>query len=891
MKPTPTETPCPPLDHLRRLLQPNLPEAEAAPLREHLRTCLVCRQLLQDLQQETVAGQTPPVLLPAEDTFPGQPVQSPTPSGSVWLSEIFMEGPGDQRQPAQQPLPKEMVRKYSFLAPPREEGELGWLAHYRITGVLGEGGMGVVFDAFDTTLHRRVALKVLKPDLAANLSFRERFVLEARAAAALPDDYIITIYQVGMEKDVPFLAMKFLYGESLEHRLQRDGRLPLLEMLHIGREIALGLSAAHDRGLIHRDIKPANIWLETPAPDQGGANNQRLSFEQLYRVKILDFGLARPINDSRKLTATGLIVGTPQYLAPEQARGLPLDNRCDLFSLGIVLYRMATGILPFDGSDTLAQLTALAVAQPRPIEEMVSDLPSGLCQLIHQLLARDPAKRPQTARAVVEAIRALEKSEALQPMQAKAKPRRIPNTGEMPTSTLSTDPAENPDRRKSRRRWMLAGGGLFGLLLLGGGLLAWFSRDFPERTQESIGESPGILPAGTDKEPIKVGILFSLRGPMAASGNASDDAAQLAIDELNKQGGLLGRPIKAIHGDGASRHDIFTREAERLITQENVCALFGTRASVNRKAVKEVVEKHNNLLFYPMQFEGLEESPNIVYLGAAPNQQIFPALDYMLDEKGKRRLFLVGSDYVYPHAANKIIRGYLKSRFPDAQILGEMYVPYGGTEVREIIQAIQVKKPNLVVNTINGDANTAFFRAFYDAGLRAGTTPILSFSVTENDLISIGEAGVGHYAAWSYFQSINRPENRDFVRKFNERYTSRRVISDPMETVYFGIHLWAQAVQAAGSAEPRAVLESITKGRAMEAPEGTVRIDGNTRYTWRPMRIGHARSNGQFEIFKDTDWALQPHPFPPTSSRAELKQFLDDLYTGWGNSWQAGGRK
>jgi urea transport system substrate-binding protein len=161
----------------------------------------------------------------------------------------------------------------------------------------------------------------------------------------------------------------------------------------------------------------------------------------------------------------------------------------------------------------------------------------------------------------------------------------------------------------------------------------------------------------------------------------------------------------------------------------------------------------------------------------------------------------------------------------------------------------------------------------------------------ENDLLGIGEAGVGHYAAWSYFQSIDRPENHAFIRKFNERYTSRRVVSDPMEAVYFGVHLWAQAVQAAGSAEPRAVRESILKGRSLEAPEGSVRIDGSTHYTWRPMRIGRAKSDGQFEIIFDTVWALQPQPFPLTSSREELKQFLKDLYTGWGDSWQAGGKK
>jgi urea transport system substrate-binding protein len=832
--------------------------------------------------------------MPAEDTNHGNPVQHPASSPFTWSSEIFMEGAGDQRQPARRSPPAQETRTFSFLSPPQGEGELGWLAHYRLSGVLGEGGMGFVFDAFDTSLHRRVALKVLKPELAANLSFRERFLLEARAVAQLPDDYIITIYQVGMEKDVPFLAMKFLYGESLEQRLQRDGRLPTMEQLNIGREIALGLCAAHDRGLIHRDIKPANIWLETPPPEQGGANKQRLSFEQLYRVKILDFGLARPINDSRRLTATGLIVGTPQYLAPEQARGQPLDHRCDLFSLGIVLYRMATGILPFDGSDTLAQLTALAVAQPRPIEELVSDVPAELRQLIHQLLARDPAARPQSARTVVETIRALEKGTA-PPPQALAGPGRAPGTDDVPTAAFSADPAGTPYRRRSRRRWMLAGG-LLGLLLLSSGLLLWFSQQ-PPRTEDGAakaGEEPGksdIMPAGPGKEPIKVGILFSLRGPMASGGSAAHDAAQLAIDELNKQGGLLGRTIEAIHEDGASNQRRFKEAAEKLITKDRVSALFGTGTSSNRKAVKEVVEKHNHLLFYPMQFEGLEESPNIIYLGAAPNQQIFPAIDYMLENNGKRRLFLVGSDYVFPHAANKILRGYVKGRFPNAQILDERYIPYGGTEVREIIGAIQAKKPDLILNTINGDTNVAFFRELYDAGLRAETTPVLSFSMGENDLIAIGEAGVGHYAAWSYFQSIDRPENHTFVRKFNERHTSRRVVSDPMETVYFSVHLWAQAVQAAGSAEPRAVRESILKGRSLDAPEGNVRIDGSTRYTWRPMRIGRVKSDGQFEILYDTVWALQPQPFPLTSSREEWKQFLNDLYTGWGNSWQGGSKK
>jgi urea transport system substrate-binding protein len=872
MKPTPTDTRCPPLDDLLRLRQLDLPEHDAARLRDHLRTCLTCRQIWQKLQEDTVSGQTPPILHPVDETNPGQPARPDIPSAITWSSDISVEGPGGQRPPNPRAPTPPLARPFPFLSPSQGAGELGWLGHYRITDLLGEGGMGLVFDAFDTHLRRRVALKVLKPDLAANLLFRERFLQEARAAAALPDEYIITIYHVGLENDVPFLAMKFLYGESLEQRLHREERIRIKEVLSIGRETALGLSAAHDRGLIHRDIKPANLWLETPPPEHGSTSATRLSCEYLYRVKILDFGLARPINDTRRLTATGLIVGTPQYLAPEQARGQPLDHRCDLFSLGIVLYRMVTGILPFEGADTLAQLTALAVADPRPVEELAPETPEGLRQLIHQLLERDPAKRPPTARAVAETLRTLEKKDHAPTQVEKAARRESAKKRAVPSLTP-------PVRSWGKLGWWL-GIGMLGLLLVGG-LFLWHGHR-PEEVENAA--------AGPSKEPIKVGILFSLYGPMATGGAAAHDAAQLAIDELNEQGGLLGRPIEPIHADSQSDYNKFVEQAEKLITNDGVCVLFGTRASSNRKAILPIVEKHDNLLFYPMQFEGLEDSPNIIYLGAAPNQQMIPALDYILGKHNKRRIFLVGSDYVFPHAANAILRGHLLRKYPDVKVLDEKYIPFGGSEVQEIIKAIKEKKPDLILNTINGDTNSAFFRAFHQAGLRAESTPVLSFSMTENDLLSLGEVGVGHYAAWSYFQSIDRPENQEFVRKFRERFGQRRVLSDPMETMYFGVHLWAQAVQSAGSVDPRAVREAI-KGRFMEAPEGTVRVDPDTRYTWRVIRIGRVRPDGQFEILSNTGWAYPPEPYPSTRPREDWERFLGDLYKGWGNRWVAGGAK
>ncbi len=321
MEHTPTETHCPPLNDLRRLLLRDLSESEAVRIQAHLRDCTACRQVWKGLQGEAIAPPTPPILHAPDETNPGEAVPPSSGPAVTWSSEAaMMVGPGGDRRTAPPPAPiAGATTGFLFLAPPREANEIGWLGNYRIAGLLGEGGMGYVFDAFDTHLQRRVALKVLKPDLAANLSFRERFLQEARAAAALPDEYIITIYQVGLENDVPFLAMKYLHGESLEQRLQRDGPLPTHEVLRIGREMALGLSAAHERGLIHRDIKPANLWLETPPPEQGQSSGTRLSCEFIYRVKVLDFGLARPINDARRLTATGLIVGTPSYLRAEQA--------------------------------------------------------------------------------------------------------------------------------------------------------------------------------------------------------------------------------------------------------------------------------------------------------------------------------------------------------------------------------------------------------------------------------------------------------------------------------------------------------------------------------------------------------------------------------------------
>jgi WD40 repeat protein len=294
--------------------------------------------------------------------------------------------------------------RYYFLAPPQQPDEVGRLGAYRVLRELGSGGMGVVFQAEDSLLKRPVALKVLKADLAADEGSRQRFLREARLAAAIEHDHIVPVYQIGEDRGVIFLAMPLLRGETLGERLRREKALPLPEVLRIGGEIAAGLAAAHERGLIHRDIKPANIWLEAGSG----------------RVKVLDFGLARRESaqavgrgeDTIPLTQEGAILGTPGFMAPEQARGEKVDHRCDLFSLGCVLYALCSGELPFKGADAISVLLAVTMEEPRPLLACNPGLRPDLCALVMQMLSKDPAGRPQSAAAVVAALQAMETNDA-----------------------------------------------------------------------------------------------------------------------------------------------------------------------------------------------------------------------------------------------------------------------------------------------------------------------------------------------------------------------------------------------------------------------------------------------------------------------------------------------
>lgn len=307
--------------------------------------------------------------------------------------------------PDTEPPPVERVADPwgGFLAPPQSKDELGRIGHYRVLQLLGKGGMGMVFRAEDPLLQRSVALKVMLPALAADESARQRFLREARSAAAVQHEHVVTIHQVVDDRKAPYLAMELLEGEPLDAQLRRLGRLPVDDAVRVGQQMAEGLAAAHARGLIHRDVKPANIFLVgQPATD---GRRRKSDLWKAGRVKILDFGLARAARDSDHLTQAGTILGTPAYMAPEQAKsGSGVDARADLFSLGCIIYHMLTGEQPFKGEDVYAILLAVATQEPSPPQACDPFISPALSDLVMRLLQKDPEKRPATAAEVAEAL-------------------------------------------------------------------------------------------------------------------------------------------------------------------------------------------------------------------------------------------------------------------------------------------------------------------------------------------------------------------------------------------------------------------------------------------------------------------------------------------------------
>ena len=379
--------------------------------------------------------------------------------------------------------------------------------------------------------------------------------------------------------------------------------------------------------------------------------------------------------------------------------------------------------------------------------------------------------------------------------------------------------------------------------------------------------------AAASGETIKVGILHSLSGTMAISEKSLVDATQLAIEEINKKGGVLGKQIEAIVEDGNSDWPTFAEKAKKLIEQDKVVAVFGCWTSASRKAVLPVFESKDHLLFYPVQYEGQECSKNIFYTGAAPNQQIEPSVDWLLKNKGKE-FFLVGSDYVFPRTANTIIKAQLEAS--GGKVVGEDYLPLGNSEVTPIIAKIKQALPNggVIYNSLNGDSNVAFFKQMQGAGLTADKYPSMSVSIAEEEVKAIGpEFLKGHYAAWNYFMTVDSPANKKFVEAFKAKYGADRVTNDPMEAGYIAVNIWAQAVTKAGKADDLEAVRMAALGQTFDAPEGMVKME-NSHHLSKFVRIGEVTADGQFNVVFSTEAAVEPLPW--NQFVAETKGFYCD---------------
>ncbi len=375
--------------------------------------------------------------------------------------------------------------------------------------------------------------------------------------------------------------------------------------------------------------------------------------------------------------------------------------------------------------------------------------------------------------------------------------------------------------------------------------------------ETSGSKTPAASCVDTSGDSIKLGFLNSLTGGMAISEKTVSNVLHMAADEINAAGGIMGKKIQYIQEDGATDWPTFAEKTRKLLTQDCAAAIFGGWTSSSRKAVKPVVEELNGLFFYPVQYEGLEASPNIYYTGATTNQQIIPAMDF-LASKGVKKLFLAGSDYVFPRTANAIIKLYAAKL--GIQIVGEEYVPLDKDDWTTQVAKIVAAKPDFIFNTINGSSNVGFIKAYYEAGLGPDKSPIISVSIAEEEAPAMGEDVTGQFAAWNYFQSVDSPENATFIKAFQDKYGADRPTSDPMEAAYTSMYLYKNMVEKAESFCVDAVNEAAD-GVTFAAPEGSVTVNGDNHHIAKTGLIGQINADNQFDVVWSSEGPIEPDPF------------------------------
>jgi urea transport system substrate-binding protein len=386
------------------------------------------------------------------------------------------------------------------------------------------------------------------------------------------------------------------------------------------------------------------------------------------------------------------------------------------------------------------------------------------------------------------------------------------------------------------------------------------------------------------KDAIKIGVMTSLTGDMASRERVLVNATELAVEEINNNGGLLGRKVELVILDGASDPKSFAKAAEHLILIDKVEAVFGCWTSSCRKSVLPVFEKYNHLLYYPAQYEGLENSKNIIYLGSVPNQQMIPALEWSFSKFGKK-VYLLGSDYVYPRAANQFIKDKIVQM--RGEVVAERYIKLGGDDFSTVVEEIKRLKPDAIFNTIDGVSNLHFFKSLRSSGIRSRDIPTFSFSISETEVADFKDIDMnGDFVVLSYLQGLTNPKNRDFIKSYQQKFGKDTSPDQIIASVYLGVHLWAKSVLEAGSSRVDRV-RAFASEKSVHGPSGMVYIEGETQHAWQQM---HLAQIGEARVLKSvwrSNAPIPPIPYPVTRSRFQWQEYLQDLRQGWGGHWQA----
>jgi urea transport system substrate-binding protein len=405
----------------------------------------------------------------------------------------------------------------------------------------------------------------------------------------------------------------------------------------------------------------------------------------------------------------------------------------------------------------------------------------------------------------------------------------------------------------TRRGVLMGGAALAASLFLPKGLKA---SDYPTSEVNTTGL------AVTD-DTVNVGILHSITGTMAISETGSVQAEKLAISQINAQGGVLGRKIEFIQEDGASDWPTFAEKARKLLVNDKVASVMGCWTSASRKAVLPVFEQHNGFLYYPTFYEGLEQSPNVIYTGQEATQQIIAGLNWVSETKGAKTFYLLGSDYIWPRTSNKIARKHIEDML-GLKVVGEEYYPLGHTQFNSVINKIRLRRPDVIYAIVVGGSNVAFYKQLKAAGIdMTEESPlVLTISVTEDEIRGIGGENIeGAYACMKYFQSLDNRNNEQFVAAFKKMWGDDMVIGDVTQAAYLGPWLWKAAVEKAGSFDVDKIREASPGIVFDKAPEGYVKIHEN-HHLWSKTRVGRARQDGQYDMVFETAQLVEPDPFP-----------------------------